>query len=59
MLGRTRNSRHTGEPAGAEDVSVGVVKRDRSHIFPGMGMGFPLAFAWPCFWRIVKGLTGK
>ncbi|KAH7140721.1 ribosomal protein S5 domain 2-type protein [Dactylonectria macrodidyma] len=24
-------------------------KRDRSHIFPGLGMGFPLAFAWPCF----------
>lgn len=37
----------------------GVDKRNRSLIFPGMGIGFPLAFAWPCFGRIVKGLAGK
>jgi len=38
---------------------LGVDKRDRSLISPGAGIGFPLAFAWPCFGRIVKGLTGK
>lgn len=30
-----------------------------SDIFPGLGMGFPLAFAWPCFWRIVTDLARK
>lgn len=29
------------------------------YISPGQGMGYPLAFAEPCFWRIVTGLTGK
>ena len=29
------------------------------YISPGQGMGYPLAFAEPCFWRIVTGLTRK
>lgn len=37
----------------------GTGKRDRSLTSPGAGIGFPLAFAWPCFGRVVKGLTGK
>lgn len=36
-------------------MSEGWTKWNRSLIFPGMGIGFPLAFAWPCFGRICKG----
>lgn len=44
-----------GGPLRHQDVEY---KRGRSRISPGMGIGFPLAFAWPCFGRIVTGLAG-
>lgn len=44
-----------GGPLRHQDVEY---KRGRSRVSPGMGVGFPLAFAWPCFGRIVTGLAG-